>query len=70
MVSFNKTIITDDQQRPIAVQVDYATWLEIERILQERRGVQPGTDLNRLAGKLRLDEDPLLKQRRLRDEWR
>ncbi|HWL93946.1 MAG TPA: hypothetical protein VNT79_10460 [Phycisphaerae bacterium] len=33
MFEIHKKIVTDENARPIAVQIDYADWLEIERRL-------------------------------------
>lgn len=33
MLSIHKKIVTDEAMRPVAVQIDYADWLEIERQL-------------------------------------
>ncbi len=54
----------------MAVQVDYASWLEIERLLEaDTRPARRSVDLNRFRGVLKLDEDPLAYQRRMREEW-
>lgn len=33
MLTIHKKILTDEAMRPLAVQIDYADWLEIERQL-------------------------------------
>jgi hypothetical protein len=33
MRPIHKKILTDDAMRPLAIQIDYADWLEIERLL-------------------------------------
>lgn len=64
---------------PIAVQIGYADWLEVERALGLPASEPAGpngakTDdapaLNRLSGELVLPEDPLEYQRRVRNEWK
>jgi hypothetical protein len=35
MLDIKKRIVTDEDGQPVAVQVDYADWLEIERQLEE-----------------------------------
>ncbi|HUG13492.1 MAG TPA: hypothetical protein VMM78_00625 [Thermomicrobiales bacterium] len=69
MIVVRKKIVTDENHQPVAVQIEYEDWLEIERLL----GVQPGkkrlTDLSEFEGFLTLTEDPLEYQRRIRDEW-
>lgn len=74
MKKIRKRIVADEHMQPVAVQIDYADWLELERLL----GLQPSgngaadsgvRDLNELAGRLELREDPLQCQKRLRNEW-
>lgn len=69
MKPVEKKILTDGANRPVAVQIGYADWLEIERMLN-LRGVNGTADLNRLAGTLPLTEDPLDYQSKVRGEWR
>lgn len=77
MTPINKHLVTDEHNNPVAVQIAYSDWLEIER----RLGLTTGTngtgaapaaprDLGRYAGTLRLPEEPTDYQRRIRDEWR
>src|SRR5437762_3409045 len=70
MLSIRKQIVTDEDMRPVAVQIAYDDWLEIER--QLGLGVpKPGlTNLGRHRGGLMLPEDALEYQRRVRDKWR
>jgi hypothetical protein len=68
MHAIRKKIVTDEAHRPIAVQVDYEDWLEIERLLQLRDDA-PLVDLSPFIGTITLNEDPLEYQRRIRDEW-
>ena len=70
MRAIQKSIISDESQRPVAVQIGYADWLEIERFLN-----LPGEELktanpSRFAGAISLAEDPLAYQLRVRGEWR
>lgn len=72
MHPIRKKILTDESQQPVAVQIEYADWLLLEKWLESQplNGVPPpATDLNLFAGTLPLREDPLLQQQRLRDEW-
>ncbi len=64
-----KKIVTDENRRPIAVQIDYDDWLEIERLLGLQREQSEPVDLSRYSGVARLTEDPLNYQLRLRGEW-
>ncbi|MEZ6234272.1 MAG: hypothetical protein R3B68_08785 [Phycisphaerales bacterium] len=71
MAPIRKHIVTDENSRPVAVQIDYADWMRIERLLGQ--SVVDGADnseaLNKLRGTITLKEDPLDLQRRWRDEW-
>lgn len=78
MVPIRKKIVNDESMRPVAVLIDYADWLEVERLLglggvpaPKANGAAAGghPDLNRLAGKIELREDPAAYQRRVREEW-
>ncbi len=67
MRAIRKKILKDDSERPVAVQIDYEDWLEIERLLKlSTRGSQPA---DRYAETIPLGEDPLQYQTRLRSEW-
>jgi hypothetical protein len=63
-----KKILTDESMKPVAVQIAYDDWLEIERQL-ERRANGKTIDPARHAGTLSLGEDPAEFQARLREEW-
>lgn len=66
-----KMIVTDAENRPVAVQIKYADWLEIERTLAANgRNGTPAGDLSRFAGTMKLPSDPAEYQRRSRGEWR
>lgn len=72
MRNFRKEVITNDPMRPLAVQMDYADWVEIERQLSESESPVQGTrliDLSPFSGTLRWGEDGVAYQRRLREEW-
>jgi hypothetical protein len=76
MHPIRKKILADEANRPVAVQIDYADWLEVEKLLGLTNSpVSNGThsaptiDLNTFAGTLPLREDPIDFQRRVRDEW-
>jgi len=64
----SKKIVHDEHMRPVAVQIDYKDWIEIEKILkgsEERKTMS----INKHVGVIRLSEDPVSFQRRLREEW-
>jgi hypothetical protein len=63
-----KKILRDKAQRPVAVQIDYADWLEIERQL-ELGNEEVQTDLSGYSGVITLTEEPLAYQSRMRQEW-
>jgi hypothetical protein len=69
MHAIRKSIVTDEAMRPIAVQIDYADWIEIEQSLglasEESRVFDPA----RFTGVICLTEDPLAFQTRIRGEW-
>jgi len=69
MHKIRKRILTDDAQQPIAVQIDYADWLQIERSLNLEDGEVRISDLSRFDGVIPLTEDPLAFQLRVRNEW-
>ncbi len=67
MRSIRKKILTDENSQPVAVQIDWADWLEIEKSLRQSK--TGAASLSRYAGSIRLTEDPLAFQDRLRSEW-
>lgn len=56
MLSIRKKIVTDELSHPIAVQIEYKDWLEIEKLIGAKEGANTGKlfDLNRYAGVLSL----------------
>lgn len=69
MHRIRKKILTDEQSRPVAVQIDYDDWLELERSLNLPASEAKHGELSRYAGSVTLTEDPLAYQTRLRSEW-
>lgn len=78
MYWIRKKILTDENQQPVAVQIEYTDWLVLERWLSRQAPstqptpeapARPAPNLNELAGKVRLHEDPLAHQERMRGEW-
>lgn len=69
MLKIRKKILTDKAKRPVAVEIDYSDWLEIERSLDLRSGETRNTDLSAYEGVVTLTEDPVQYQSRLRQEW-
>lgn len=77
-MTIRKKIVTDEDMQPVAVQIDYADWLEIER----RLGLEPVTaasptkknepsllELAEAAAPHWQGGDGLEYQRRIRAEW-
>ena len=69
MRKIRKRILTDSAERPIAVQIDYTDWLEIERSLNLQHEDTKDIDLSSYEGMITLSEDPLAYQSRIRQEW-
>lgn len=72
MYSLKKSILVDESQEPIAVQIDYRDWLKIERALPGHDDdAETPKDLASLHGSIWLDEDPLDIQNRIRttNDW-
>ncbi len=46
------------------------THKKIKRIRRDRNDVEKGVDTLKYCGVLKLKEDPLVMQKKLRDEWR
>jgi hypothetical protein len=68
MRAIQKKIVTDEAMKPIAIQIDYADWLEIERLI--KTGQEPRLlDPSKYLGILTLSEEPLEYQLRMREEW-
>jgi hypothetical protein len=69
MRKIRKKILTDNAEKPIAVQIDYTDWLEIERSLNLQGDDTRDTDLSSYEGIITLSEEPLGYQSRIRQEW-
>jgi len=69
MIAIRKKIVTDKAHQPVAVQIDYDDWLEIEKLLNLQPEKELLTDLSEFRGVLKLNEDALEYQRRTRAEW-
>ncbi|MBF0108144.1 MAG: hypothetical protein HQL76_03080 [Magnetococcales bacterium] len=64
-----KQLVTDEEHKPIAVQIDYDDWLRIERQLKIQSPPVQEVDLSRYVGTVNLTESPLAYQARSRNEW-
>lgn len=69
MLNIKRKIVTDETKRPVAVMIDYEDWKKIEKLLQEQEPAASTSAIARFAGVLRLTEDPLAYQHRVRQEW-
>lgn len=69
MHHIHKKIVTDETMHPVAVQIDYADWLEIEKLLRVKKAIKKIAHLSHFAGTIKLTEDPLEYQSRIRGEW-
>ncbi len=65
----HKKIVTDESLHPIAVQIDYADWLKIEKMLLMKKSTKKITHLSSYIWTIKLTEDPLDYQARIRGEW-
>jgi len=70
MLTIHKKVLLDEAMKPVAVQIDYADWVEIARRLgiQEPERGESAT-LRRFEGTIVLTEDPEEFQARIREEW-
>lgn len=66
-MNIKKKILTDENNEPIAVQIDYKDWLECEKLLHLKSAKM--VDLSEFAGAIPLKIDPLEFQKKIRDEW-
>ncbi len=66
MLVIKKKIVTDENMRPVAVQIEYADWLEIQRRLGIQTAKPTTTTLSHHSGTVTLTEDPLAYQVRVR----
>jgi hypothetical protein len=60
-------ILTDENMHPVAVQIPYKEWLEIELAIGLRK--KKKSNIARFSGSLKLPEDPMKYQKRIRSEW-
>jgi hypothetical protein len=75
--SIRKHIVTDEHNRPVAVQIDYEDWLEIERQLRAEGGemIREPSAGDTFSGLLDATQgiwtegDGLEYQKRIRQEW-
>lgn len=64
-----KRILTDETNRPVAVQIEYEDWCRIEQALDLDREKSETADWQRFIGTLDWGEDAVAYQRRVREAW-
>jgi hypothetical protein len=69
MSMIHEQLVTDEEGRPVGVLIPYEEWLRIERQLSGAASTCGVEQLRHHEGVIRLSEDPVAYQRRLRDEW-
>ena len=69
MSAIHKQLVTDEEGHPVGVLIPYEEWLRIEQQLGGAAAVNGIEQIQRHEGVIRLSEDPVAYQRRLRDEW-
>lgn len=70
MHNIQKKILIGEDNKPVAVQIAYDDWLEIVEVLESQSIPEAmATDLSRHKGVIKLSEDPLEYQKRIRREW-
>jgi hypothetical protein len=75
MRTIHKKIVMDEAQNPVAVQIDYEDWLEIERLLETREAEKSKAGRSRFQELLEKTRgtwkggDGLEYQIRIREEW-
>lgn len=63
----HKMILTDENMHPVAVQIPYKEWLEIEIAISNKKVKK--SHIAHLSGTIELSVDPLQYQQNIRDEW-
>ncbi len=69
MLTIHKKVLLDETMNPVAVQIDYADWVEIARHLGIESKIGESTALEQFEGAIALTEDPMALQTRMREEW-
>jgi hypothetical protein len=69
MLAISPKILRDENENPVAVQIPYEDWLEIKKKLSLHERQFKIVDLTPHIGVIKLTEDPLEFQQRIRAEW-
>lgn len=66
---YREHVLYDAKRRPVVVQLPYAEWQYIEKILLSLKKTAAEPDLSKYKGILKLTIDPLAFQKQIRGEW-
>lgn len=66
-MQIHKMILSDENMKPVAVQIPYKEWLEIELAISKVQTKK--SHISHLYGSIKLSKDPLQYQRDIRSEW-
>lgn len=69
MIKIAKKILMDDNQHPIAVQIDYNDWKKVEQLLGIEKTSDNIPELKEYQGVIHISEDPVQYQKQIRGEW-
>lgn len=70
MSDIKKQIVTDEDGRPVAVQIAYSDWVALEaRLAASGEPEKEPADLSKHYGVMPLRVDPMAFQQQARDEW-
>jgi hypothetical protein len=69
MHTIHKKVLLDEAMNTVAVQIDYADWVEIAQRLGIEQKIVESTALRQYEGVISLTEDPMAFQTRMREEW-
>jgi hypothetical protein len=70
MLTIHKKVVLDEAMNTVAVQIDYADWVDIARRLGIEQKTVESSALEQYEGVISLTEDPMTFQTRKREEWR
>lgn len=70
MHTIHKKVLLDEAMNTVAVQIDYADWVEIAQRLGIDQQAGDSAALGQYEGAIALTEDPMTFQVRMREEWR
>jgi len=64
-----KKIVVDENNKPVEVIIGYDEWEKIERMIGKGYKATKSEKLKKYAGIIKLKEDPLEYQKKIRNEW-